>query len=655
MKKVLISLVVIGVFAFVGASSAFALSVQEVLDLRDAGFTTDQIVAMFGDAGGSTGSTGSAYTPAGFTLRVGSTGSAVSALQTALNSFGGAALVVDGSYGPATKAAVMSFQASKGLVADGIAGPLTQGALQTASAGSGSDDDSDDDFGDSSSGAEGQLTSFEEDAPDVTEVDEGQNDKEVINVSFEADDADQKITRVDVDFQAADSTESDKPWDYFDEVSLLFEGEIIATRDADSSSDWDKTEESTTYDTWSMRFSGLDLMIEEDEEVQLGVAVSVLTNVDGNDEGQSWEVAIPVNGIRAVSPNGLSETYPTSELNEDFTVAGSDTGTLKFSQSADNPDAMALSLDDTVDTDDVLLAVYRMEADNQDIFLEDLLIYVDITETGTATTMNQIVETFYLVIDGKTYAESASTSALDADITFNNVDYTIEDGDIVEFEIRADFQPLDGTIVVAGDTIAIDIDASDVIAEQASGGDAGDSITPTGDIAGNDHAYFTDAPIITLVSSTITKTLACDGICASGEAERAEAVIKYTVEAPAGQDIYLPDEFAQDTDETDTTYGTGSTFYVDETGSANTATASLLATSDSAAETDTNGWVVRAGQKAEFTASVTVTANADGYYAVGMTSIEWATSSTAGGSATDYTYSMYPDWETDSVYLEMTA
>lgn len=50
-------------------------------------------------------------------------------LQNALNIYQNAGLTVDGSYGPATKAAVMTFQKSVGLSADGYAGQNTSSAL----------------------------------------------------------------------------------------------------------------------------------------------------------------------------------------------------------------------------------------------------------------------------------------------------------------------------------------------------------------------------------------------------------------------------------------------------------------------------------------------------------------------------------------------
>jgi putative chitinase len=64
------------------------------------------------------------------TLRQGSKGPDVQALQQKLKDLGFDPNGVDGNFGPGTRDAVMAFQQSKGLQADGIAGPATQAALQ---------------------------------------------------------------------------------------------------------------------------------------------------------------------------------------------------------------------------------------------------------------------------------------------------------------------------------------------------------------------------------------------------------------------------------------------------------------------------------------------------------------------------------------------
>lgn len=61
-------------------------------------------------------------------LSIGDRGPEVRHLQERLNAFG-AEMKVDGIYGPATHAAVIAFQAQKGLIPDGVIGPRTAAAL----------------------------------------------------------------------------------------------------------------------------------------------------------------------------------------------------------------------------------------------------------------------------------------------------------------------------------------------------------------------------------------------------------------------------------------------------------------------------------------------------------------------------------------------
>jgi peptidoglycan hydrolase-like protein with peptidoglycan-binding domain len=67
------------------------------------------------------------------TVRAGSTGADVEELQTKLNAAlpGAEPLVIDGIFGPRTRAAVVAFQGGHALAADGVAGPITWGALDS--------------------------------------------------------------------------------------------------------------------------------------------------------------------------------------------------------------------------------------------------------------------------------------------------------------------------------------------------------------------------------------------------------------------------------------------------------------------------------------------------------------------------------------------
>ncbi|SCF69309.1 peptidoglycan-binding protein [Streptomyces sp. Ncost-T10-10d] len=66
------------------------------------------------------------------TQRSGSTGPQVKAVQQLLNEQGYAVGAVDGSFGPATKNAVMAYQANHGLTTDGVVGGRTWTALLSA-------------------------------------------------------------------------------------------------------------------------------------------------------------------------------------------------------------------------------------------------------------------------------------------------------------------------------------------------------------------------------------------------------------------------------------------------------------------------------------------------------------------------------------------
>lgn len=74
------------------------------------------------------------------TLKKGSSGDGVKALQRALNKVMNAGLVEDGDFGERTRLAVVAFQKSKGLVADGIAGCKTLEALGVALTADGKDE-----------------------------------------------------------------------------------------------------------------------------------------------------------------------------------------------------------------------------------------------------------------------------------------------------------------------------------------------------------------------------------------------------------------------------------------------------------------------------------------------------------------------------------
>lgn len=74
----------------------------------------------------------SAMTQTSGDLTLGSQGAAVTQLQQDLTALGWYSNNIDGSFGPKTQDAVMSFQTSQGLKADGVVGQITKAALNDA-------------------------------------------------------------------------------------------------------------------------------------------------------------------------------------------------------------------------------------------------------------------------------------------------------------------------------------------------------------------------------------------------------------------------------------------------------------------------------------------------------------------------------------------
>src|SRR5256885_16135335 len=99
------------------------------------------------------------------TLKIGSSGPDVTALQQRLKDLGFDPNGVDGNYGPGTQKAVRAFQQAKGLDVDGQVGPGTRAALQmsdlanvTAGMSGGTIDSATESTSDSTSDATGTAT-----------------------------------------------------------------------------------------------------------------------------------------------------------------------------------------------------------------------------------------------------------------------------------------------------------------------------------------------------------------------------------------------------------------------------------------------------------------------------------------------------------------
>lgn len=109
-----------------GSWSSNAISGDNPANQQASSNSSDTSTGLEGSVSGISGS-----------LRYGSRGSGVSALQTALKNMGLYSDSIDGKFGPNTRSAVMAFQRNSGISVDGVVGPNTKQKFKEAGYASG--------------------------------------------------------------------------------------------------------------------------------------------------------------------------------------------------------------------------------------------------------------------------------------------------------------------------------------------------------------------------------------------------------------------------------------------------------------------------------------------------------------------------------------
>ena len=470
-------------------------------------------------------------------LKVGATGGDVMKLQQFLNADADTRVSASGVgsvgmeteyYGPATAAAVSKFQVKyraetlspAGLVnPTGYFGPASRAKANAVCSTSVTPVDPVDPVdptdptepeNPSDLSGEADLDVLTVDSAEDDTIEEGAEDAPVAEITAQFVDGDASISRIDVQFASGDATDM---WDVLDTVTLWVDGDMVAEEDASDADNYLGDE-----DDGIIRFSGLDLVGMEDEDLDIVVAVSLQNNLDAGDL-QSYNVQ--VDAIRFFDADGVATTDDTTDeigTNVAFTVeeAGTD-DEIVVKASTNDPDATTLKVEDNQKSD--WYTVFAFDLDTDDSVSDIEINEVPVTVTVSSSTYNTIVDDAELVIDGVTIddfdlvAGTTSTAVL----TFNvNGDVTVEAGDRVEAELKLRFKSLvsgnEGTTVqgsvTAGNRNAIDAEGSDTLAgAQLQGAATGDAhtlrtqgvavtldtdtaVVTQGDNAGDDYATF---------------------------------------------------------------------------------------------------------------------------------------------------------------------
>ena len=614
----------------------------------------EQVAQLQMQAGGDVSAPAGAPTVCPYTwtrdLTMGSEGADVMKLQQFLNSYPDLRVGVTGAgsagmetmfFGPATAAAVSKMQVMfraevltpNGLVnPTGYFGPSSRSKandlcvadatpVEVDEAEEGAEEEAEEEM-DMTLGGEASLDNFELEDGEST-IEEGDEDVEIGEITVEFTNGDAEISRIDVTLQASGAD----AWDAFDTISLWVDGDMIAEMDASDEDDY------LDEDTGELRFSNLGLIAMEDEEMTIIVGASVQNNLDA-DELTDWN--LEVSSMRFFDADGVATTEadPANTDVSSFEIEeAGENEELNISLSSSNPDSADIIVDVDSDTDDVTIMVADIEAEDNDIELNKIVVLVD---TGAAST-TKVVDDIRLVIDGESFdAESILGTAVVAPTTMNSrfanvsgtaVWYVFDiDGDIVideddeqAMEVVVDFNDTDevpNLNYANGTIISATVGSTELLYWEAEGADdlehgvGADPQQFSGTANGEDHLLVAEGIVLPLDGvETSTDT--------QGDNDQTGIfTIEFEVTA-VEDDFYITDLVTASTSAVE-----GIAYRLGGPSGFVATTSGVLS---STADEDTEGvFTVNEGETETFTMTVTVDTDTTGQHRVTLTEVNFS-------------------------------
>jgi len=639
-----------------------------------------QVASLQGQMGGSSVAAGVCPYTWTRTLKTGSTGADVMKLQQFLNADADTRVSASGVgsagmeteyFGPATAAAVSKFQVkyrSDVLSPAGLVNPTgTFGPASMAKANSlcvsapvvdnGGDDmdddttdDNDDDMSSGDLSGEASLDSVEtRDGDENDDVEEGSEDVAVAEIELTFEDGDAIVDRMDLALEVASGNNGDDdPWKVFQDVSLWVDGEEVARKDASDEDEY------LDEDDGSLRFSNLDVVAMDGEEVTFVVAVTVNDSVDGVAAGDDEDWSVAVGGVRFTDADDVTTTETATGDIIDITNATivGDSSAVDFSidvegagdeldleSSDDDPEATTLSLDED-DNTEVMVFAFDLSADDSDgdITLNEITLTATVTNPGTtADDLDDLVNDVRIEIAGDSFDAEAYTGATTTSLVFDiDGDATISADETATVMVYVDFENMDDS-TYEGSTIVLGVNASAIDAE---GADSGETVTVSGssNVEGDTHTLRTDGVDVEVTDTTETLKANTDSTTADDE-----GVFEIEFDVTAfGTDLYIDDNAHNGTAENNT----GVNYrVVDSSGSViASTTGTSVGTLDAETDLESGRFVVDEGETVTFTLTVEFDPATTGSYRVELYSVNW--NDTNADADTQQTLSPSTDYDT---------
>ncbi len=596
-------------------------------------------------------------------LSSGSTGDDVMKLQMFLNADEETRVAMSGAgsvgaetmyYGPATAAAVSKFQVKYradilspgGLVnPTGYFGPasiakanmLCSSASTPVDPGEEEGEEAEEEESMELSG-EGELDVFEVDDASDTDIQEGAEDEVIAEITVEAAEGDIEVDRMTfkiADSDSADNSEED-PWDVFDEITLWVDGEEVASFDA---SDEDAY---LDEDEGEFRFSGLGLVLQEDEEVEILVGATVASNVDdaGDSTKAGWKLT--ATEVRYFDADDVAENdsttdeLPTGSATFEIVEEGDGEG-LKFATGSSNPDATDIVVDTDSKTDGVTVLEYTIEAEDADVELNTL--FVKIT---TSTTSAQAIDEVTIDIDGEEFDAENSASSTVTSTTFEfdiDGDVMIDEDEEVTVKVMVDFRAQEISNnqprYANGTTIEADVTSVEAKLTDAEGSTDILAADISGTANGEQHTLVAEGIVIP-IDSVVTEADASGDNDTTGQ-------FSITFDVTAVEGTFYVNNLATTTAGDATALLGGVQFAIQsDAGVATTVSATLSSDGDVA----TNGaFTIDDGETEEFTLDVTFAATTSGLFRVVLQEV-WYSVDDDGENALPYVPTPASDFDT---------
>ncbi|MCX6786819.1 MAG: peptidoglycan-binding protein [Candidatus Kaiserbacteria bacterium] len=544
-------------------------------------------------------------------LTIGSSGADVTALQNALIAKGYAiAAGATGYFGAQTQSAVAKWQVAAGVTpAAGYFGAKSRAAFGGTTTTTTTGGTTTTTTTTTTTGAltgNGRLTG-ESTLGDVTsDLHNGDSATRVIGESFDATGGDVAVQRVDATFVIGGTTGSANLDKYVSDVSLYLGDTKLASADPSTG---DKNSR-----TWTIRFSGLNGVIKSGTTGNLYVKVTPLSSIGTNEDVVKVTAELLADSVRAISADGISDTYVATANTQDFTVSSATKGTLTVTAAGDNPTASQVAVASTTTTG-VMLLSFNVKAKNSAITITDLGAGFE-----TSDSLSDVVNTVYLMKGSTVLKSKTLSTGTGGLVAFTDINQTIAKDSTVNYKIVADLKGdaayADGTTLVASTTASVDWDVSDA---------EGATVTPSAAAAGNTQTL--TATGISVAKNTVSATT--NGVGDGGTAhDTGVFVIPFTVTA-GDNDVFISGV-------TDLTSATTKIVYATTTtsGAAKTGVGSANFTAANTVSGDSAGayYKVLAGTSRVFTLTVSYTAAATGYTGLQLSSIAYGLTSSLGST-----------------------